>query len=34
MVEFHVGDILYGKLRPYLNKVLVADKPDIRRLKL
>ena len=25
--EFHVGDILYGKLRPYLNKVLVADKP-------
>ena len=25
--EFRVGDILYGKLRPYLNKVLVADKP-------
>ena len=25
--EFHFGDILYGKLRPYLNKVLVADKP-------
>ena len=25
--EFHVGDILYGKLRPYLNKVLVADHP-------
>ena len=25
--EFFVGDILYGKLRPYLNKVLVADEP-------
>ena len=25
--EFSVGDILYGKLRPYLNKVLVADEP-------
>lgn len=25
--EFRVNDILYGKLRPYLNKVLVADKP-------
>ena len=25
--EFRAGDILYGKLRPYLNKVLVADKP-------
>ncbi len=25
--EFRVGDILYGKLRPYLNKVLVADHP-------
>ena len=25
--EFRVDDILYGKLRPYLNKVLVADKP-------
>ena len=25
--EFRVGDILYGKLRPYLNKVLVADRP-------
>jgi type I restriction enzyme, S subunit len=24
--EFQVGDILYGKLRPYLSKVLVADK--------
>ncbi|WP_205703973.1 hypothetical protein [Candidatus Chloroploca sp. Khr17] len=23
--EFLIGDILYGKLRPYLNKVLVAD---------
>lgn len=23
--EFRAGDILYGKLRPYLNKVLVAD---------
>ncbi len=25
--EFRAGDILYGKLRPYLNKVLVADHP-------
>ena len=25
--EFRAGDILYGKLRPYLNKVLEADKP-------
>ncbi len=25
--EFRLGDILYGKLRPYLNKVLVADRP-------
>ena len=25
--EFQAGDILYGKLRPYLNKVLVADMP-------
>ena len=25
--EFRPGDILYGKLRPYLNKVLVADEP-------
>ena len=24
--QFSPGDILYGKLRPYLNKVLVADK--------
>lgn len=23
--RFHAGDVLYGKLRPYLNKVLVAD---------
>lgn len=25
--EFLPGDVLYGKLRPYLNKVLVAPKP-------
>ena len=25
--EFERGDILYGKLRPYLNKVVVADEP-------
>ena len=25
--EFAIGDILYGKLRPYLNKVVVADEP-------
>ncbi len=25
--EFEPGDILYGKLRPYLNKVVVADVP-------
>jgi type I restriction enzyme, S subunit len=25
--EFRLGDILYGKLRPYLNKVVVADEP-------
>lgn len=24
---FATGDVLYGKLRPYLNKVLVADRP-------
>lgn len=24
--QFSLGDILYGKLRPYLNKVLVADR--------
>jgi type I restriction enzyme S subunit len=23
--EFKIGDVLYGKLRPYLNKVVVAD---------
>lgn len=23
---FDVGDVLYGKLRPYLNKILIADK--------
>lgn len=25
--EFGAGDVLYGKLRPYLNKVLVANEP-------
>ena len=25
--EFRSGDILYGKLRPYLNKVMVANEP-------
>ena len=25
--RFQPGDVLYGKLRPYLNKVLVADRP-------
>lgn len=25
--RFAVGDVLYGKLRPYLNKVLIADYP-------
>lgn len=25
--QFQAGDILYGKLRPYLNKVVVADAP-------
>ena len=25
--QFRAGDILYGKLRPYLNKVMVADEP-------
>lgn len=24
--KFAIGDILYGKLRPYLNKVLIADR--------
>lgn len=26
---FSVGDVLYGKLRPYLNKVIVADEPGV-----
>lgn len=25
--KFLAGDVLYGKLRPYLNKVVIADKP-------
>lgn len=25
--RFQRGDVLYGKLRPYLNKVLIADQP-------
>lgn len=25
--KFVAGDVLYGKLRPYLNKVLIADQP-------
>jgi type I restriction enzyme S subunit len=25
--RFQAGDVLYGKLRPYLNKVLIADGP-------
>ena len=25
--RFQSGDVLYGKLRPYLNKVLIADEP-------
>lgn len=25
--SFDTGDVLYGKLRPYLNKVLIADRP-------
>ncbi|ODA34953.1 restriction endonuclease subunit S [Planctopirus hydrillae] len=25
--SFQKGDVLYGKLRPYLNKVVVADRP-------
>lgn len=27
--EFIAGDVLYGKLRPYLNKVLVADEAGV-----
>lgn len=26
---FSAGDVLYGKLRPYLNKVIVADEPGV-----
>ena len=25
--RFQAGDVLYGKLRPYLNKVLIASEP-------
>jgi type I restriction enzyme, S subunit len=25
--RFQAGDVLYGKLRPYLNKVVIADQP-------
>ncbi len=25
--RFETGDVLYGKLRPYLNKILIADQP-------
>lgn len=25
--RFEAGDVLYGKLRPYLNKVIIADNP-------
>ncbi len=25
--SFQTGDVLYGKLRPYLNKVVIADRP-------
>lgn len=27
--RFKSGDVLYGKLRPYLNKVIVADEPGV-----
>ncbi len=27
--RFDAGDVLYGKLRPYLNKVIVADRPGV-----
>lgn len=27
--QFQAGDVLYGKLRPYLDKVIVADEPGI-----
>jgi type I restriction enzyme S subunit len=26
---FEIGDVIYGKLRPYLDKVLVADEPGV-----
>ena len=26
---FEAGDVLYGKLRPYLNKILIADRPGV-----
>ncbi|CAA0093992.1 restriction endonuclease subunit S [Zhongshania aliphaticivorans] len=25
--KFKTGDVLYGKLRPYLNKIIIADRP-------
>lgn len=27
--RFRVGDVIYGKLRPYLDKVLIADTPGV-----
>ena len=27
--KFNAGDVLYGKLRPYLNKVTFADRPGV-----
>ncbi|WP_337231617.1 restriction endonuclease subunit S [Citrobacter portucalensis] len=27
--KFHKGDVLYGKLRPYLNKVVIADSSGV-----
>ncbi|MGO2009113.1 restriction endonuclease subunit S [Vreelandella alkaliphila] len=27
--KFEIGDVLYGKLRPYLNKVIVADEDGV-----
>ena len=27
--RFQIGDVLYGKLRPYLNKVIVADEDGV-----
>ncbi|CAM5223484.1 restriction endonuclease subunit S [Alishewanella longhuensis] len=27
--QFNTGDVLYGKLRPYLDKVIVADEPGV-----